>query len=140
MHLAPVTACLLAALVGATAARAQTPQAPVEITVTERQCRALVAHRPADDVTYRPGRDVRGRPVAPADVAGSPTVPELSTITIPLQLSLSDIAVVPPGIDADIPLWTLTVSADGRSYINGQPLHDQTAARLAEICRERFGL
>ncbi len=112
----------------------------VEVTITERECRALVAHRPDDDVAYQPGRDVHGRPVAPADLPGNPSVPALSTIRIPLTLSLGHVFAIPPAIDADIPLWTLTVEADGRAYIDGQPLHDEAAAQVAEACRSQFGL
>ena len=112
----------------------------IEVVLTERDCRALVAHTPTDDVAYQPGRDVRGRPVAPADLGSGPVVPDLSTIRIPLTLSLGDVFVLPPAIDADIPLWTLTVEADGRTYLDGQPLHDDAAAQVARICRERFGL
>ena len=133
---------LLALMASGMLAHGQTP-APagtVEAAITERDCRALVAHRPNDDVAYQPGRDVHGRPVAPADLPGNPSFPGLDTITIPLTLSLGSIYALPPGIDADIPLWTLTVGADGRAYVDGQPLHDEAAAQVAQACRARFGL
>ena len=133
---------LLLLLAWVAIAQAQAPESarPVDVSISERQCRALVAHSPADGVAYRPGRDVHGRAVTPADLDGSPAVPALSAITVPLTLSLADVIPLPRGIDADIPLWAVTVAADGRTYINGQPLHDEAALRLAEACRERFGL
>ena len=133
---------LLALLASSMLAHGQPLESPrsVEATITERECRALVAHRAADDVAYQPGRDVHGRPIAPADLPGSPSVPALSTIRIPLTLSLGDIFAIPPAIDADIPLWTITVEADGRAYIDGQPLYDEAAAQVAEVCRSQFGL
>ena len=42
----------------------------LRVTITEFDCRRLVEHRQRDDVTYRPGVDVRGRAVAPADLEG----------------------------------------------------------------------
>jgi hypothetical protein len=42
------------------------------IAVTPADCRLLERHQPAPDVAYRPGVDVRGRPVAPADLGGAP--------------------------------------------------------------------
>lgn len=133
-------ATLIAAAAAGATARAQVSDAPVEVAITERDCRALVAHRPAADAAYQPGRDVRGRAVAPADLSGNPATPGLESISIPLQIRLSDVVAVPAGIDADIPLWTLTVDADGRAYLDDQPLHDEAAVRVAEACRARFGL
>ena len=42
------------------------------IVVTKKDCRRIVSHRPGGDVAYQPGVDVRGRPVAPADLGGRP--------------------------------------------------------------------
>lgn len=39
-------------------------------TVTTQDCREIVTHVPADDVTYMPGVDVNGNAVAPADLGG----------------------------------------------------------------------
>ena len=137
-----LASALLTLLASGIPAEAQPQESPrsIEAAITERDCRALVAHRAADDVAYQPGRDVHGRPVAPADLPGSPSVSPLTTIRIPLTLSLGDVFALPPAIDADTPLWTLTVESDGRAYIDGQPLHDEAAAQAAEACRLQFGL
>lgn len=45
---------------------------PLEIVVVGRTtCRTLTAHQPAPDVAYKPGVDVHGKPVAPADLPSS---------------------------------------------------------------------
>ena len=56
------------------ATKADVKPGAVEITVTPKDCRRLVAHKPADDVTYKPGVDAYGRPVAPADLAGTQVI------------------------------------------------------------------
>jgi hypothetical protein len=40
---------------------------PVVITISKHDCSRLIAHYPSPDVAYRPGVDVRGRPVASAE-------------------------------------------------------------------------
>ncbi len=41
--------------------------APMVITITKMDCSRLIQHTPAPDVAYKPGVDVRGRPVVSAD-------------------------------------------------------------------------
>ena len=61
----------------ATAPAAAQDRAPVNITriddaagptIVTRDCLPLQAHQPDDDVAYRPGVDVNGKPVVPADL------------------------------------------------------------------------
>lgn len=40
---------------------------PMVITITKTDCSRLIAHQPSADVAYKPGVDVKGRPVASAD-------------------------------------------------------------------------
>ena len=48
----------------------QTVPAPMEqiLVVTEAQCNLLMPHIPDESVDYKPGKDVRGRDVVPADI------------------------------------------------------------------------
>lgn len=52
------------------------PEAPVEpgsrriILVTPADCQLLTPHVPDADVEYKPGKDVRGRDIVPADIGG----------------------------------------------------------------------
>lgn len=41
-----------------------------EVTVTRGDCAQVVRHEPAPDTAYRPGADVQGRAVSPADLGG----------------------------------------------------------------------
>ena len=56
----------LAALFAAATAVAE----ETRIIITKKDCRRLVRHTPSADVAYRPGVDVRGRKVVPADAGG----------------------------------------------------------------------
>lgn len=43
--------------------------------ITKRDCRRIIRHQARADVAYKPGVDVRGNPVTPADVSGGFTLP-----------------------------------------------------------------
>ncbi|HEX2753183.1 MAG TPA: hypothetical protein VHP34_08830, partial [Alphaproteobacteria bacterium] len=52
-------------------------EVPDTVMIDHAACRALVRHQPADDVTYKPGVDVHGKPVVEADINAAPiTIPE----------------------------------------------------------------
>lgn len=59
-----VIAVSLISLVGFPAKAQDTPMV---ITITKTDCSRLIQHQPSADVAYKPGVDVRGRPVASAD-------------------------------------------------------------------------
>src|SRR5579885_1031680 len=61
VHAACLGLALLAAGLG--------PAAAQQVAVSEQDCKMLVTHNPAPDVTYTPGVDVYGRSVAPADLS-----------------------------------------------------------------------
>ncbi|RAU22493.1 hypothetical protein CU669_07300 [Paramagnetospirillum kuznetsovii] len=55
------------AVIPAQAQQAQATGGPMVITITKLDCSRLIQHQPSADVAYKPGVDVRGRPVASAD-------------------------------------------------------------------------
>ncbi|MCW2236708.1 hypothetical protein [Azospirillum canadense] len=122
---------LLAGFSGTAAAQ------PVDLSV----CQYLTAHRPAPDVEYTPGVDVKGRPVAPADLPGSAgTAPAAERFDFPLTIDFlrrSGVR-VPPGAAAKVPgtgeIGVLTLYGN-RLYFNGQPLGGATEAELYAYCR-----
>ncbi len=108
----------------------------VTITITGADCSRLVAHVPAPGVEYAPGVDVRGRPVAPADLGGRPEIKFPDTIEIPVYLD---------GLPANSNLWKLddakvgTVAIrveDGRAWFNGQPLTSEEHHAMARACQK----
>lgn len=115
---------LLAAVLAAPPAAAQ--------TIAERDCRRLERHVAAPDVTYRPGVDVRGRPVAPADLAPPPAiVPERFPIL--LGVDLRERLGLPRDLILDLPLGVIGIE-NGTVLFNGRPLAPDAAAGLAAAC------
>jgi hypothetical protein len=131
----------LLALMGALASGAAALPAAAEsvpVRVGRDACEKVVAHVPDADVAYRPGVDVNGRPVAPADLPGGNSVeaPDGFVITLQLDLRRSGFHVPRPrGLDPEVQLGLITVQGN-RVYYNGQPLDDPNQQQLAAACRE----
>jgi len=115
--------------------------APVsaEIAISRKDCDRLVNHEPAPDVTYQPGVDVHGRPVAPADLGGGQQIQLPDVIYIPIEVLVQDKF----GIPANSVLYDATalvgvVSVRGnRVYFEDQELTDPEVAALEQACRDR---
>jgi hypothetical protein len=119
----------------AAAAKGQT------VRMSAADCTSLTTHVPDSDVAYKPGVDVNGNSVAPADVGGGLRIETPTEFEIPITLDLQKKLNIP----ADENLFqtdhfragTVTVKG-GRAYFNGQPLQDEEAARLSELCQKRL--
>ena len=125
---------------GASATVKQEPleQSPT-LVVTEEQCRQVVRHTPAADVTYQPGTDVYGRPVAPAEpdpAANAIELPKEFDIAIGVDVqSRRGQAESPRPFEATLPVGNVTVKGD-RFYFNGKEFGGEAALRLEQACRE----
>ena len=96
-------------------AMAQTVQMPPE-------CRLLPEHRPAPDVAYQPGIDVKGKSVVPADINSSSIDVASQTVIVPLTVDLAE-RMQGQGIDGlqlEGNLGYLEIHPDGRVSHNGQ--------------------
>ena len=106
--------CAFAGLLPAPAAAEQV------VTVTAGDCRRVVAHVAAADVEYRPGVDVRGRKVAPADLGGGPPIKLPDEIAFDIKVDLRNFL---GGPDADARAASAAVSgrrnSDRRSTASG---------------------
>ena len=113
--------------------------ASAEIAISRKDCQRLVNHEPAPDVTYQPGVDVHGRPVAPADLGGGQQIQLPDVIYIPIEVLIQD----KDGIPANSVLYDATalvgvVSVRGNQvYFEDQPLTDPEIVALEEACRDR---
>ena len=113
--------------------------ASAEIAISRKDCQRLVDHEPAPDVTYRPGVDVHGRPVVPADLGGGQQIQLPDVIYIPIEVLIQD----KYGIPANSVLYDATalvgvVSVRGNQvYFEDQPLTDPEIVALEEACRDR---
>lgn len=113
------------------------------LTLSKSDCDRLARHYPADDVTYQPGRDVRGKPVAPANLDngangnGGLILPE--AVIIPIEVDMFDRFGIPANdanFKGDIFIGEVVVDvASGRATFNGQPLQNDAEAELAALCQ-----
>lgn len=101
-------------------------------------CQYLPRHRPAPDVEYTPGVDVKGRPVAPADLPGSAgTAVPMERFDIPVTLNFArrmGFAVPSGGLPGGADVGTLTLNGN-RLFFNGQPIGGPSEAQLYALCR-----
>jgi hypothetical protein len=113
------------------------------LTLSEADCDRLARHYPSADATYQPGRDVRGKAVAPADLpaeegGGSGLVlPE--AVVIPIEIELFERYGIPANaanFKGDAYIGEVVVDvATGRAIFNGQPLQSEAEAELAALCQ-----
>lgn len=98
-------------------------------------CRMLVAPRPAPDVEYRPGVDVRGKPVVEADLEQSSVkMPESFSFDITVDVAHKS------GLEMKGSVGTVTVEKDGRVTFNGEPLESPQEEALRALCAEKPAL
>ena len=98
-----------------------------------------MAHVPDADVTYKPGKDVYGRSVAPADLQGERRITMPRGYVIDLELDLRTFMGVPslPGLNPNLKPGTITVVGD-KVYFNGQRLDDPNRLRIIRACRRKL--
>lgn len=116
-----------------------TPAVAQQVTITGIDCRKLARHTPAPDVAYRPGVDVRGRAVAPADINAAPQirVPETITFDAAVDLRRFGIPQTSPLFQPNVSIGRVDVLQDGRVLFNGERLGDPEVAALEELCRQQ---
>jgi len=113
----------------------------VQITVSKENCTRIEKHVAADDVAYKPGVDVHGKPVAPADLNGGNLLKFPNEIVIDLSLPLQDLLSSPPDSlkNADVRVGEITYNINsGKMLFNGQELADPAMHALAEECAKRY--
>ncbi len=121
---------LLAMLAGAERALALT------ITVKGGACQAAINHTPSADVEYRPGVDVHGKPVAPADLNGGFAIDPVRDVIIDIGADLARRLGRAPAqrpFIADASVGYI-VFENGRLLFNGRPLQDPLEQELAALC------
>lgn len=124
----------VAAFLGTVADAARADQ----VRVSRKDCQSLVRYVPDPDVAYKPGVDVHGRPVAPADLPGS----QLQAIvpkTVEFDLSFYPLARARGGRFDQSELYVGTVRYDldtGEVLFNGVPLTNPEKDELAHRCRQ----
>ena len=135
------------------------------VTLSTGACSQMVQHVPADDVTYKPGVDVHGKAVVPADLGSSSgggganiTMPDQIDIQIGIdladRLALRDAKkpqVLTPGLpgtttpgqparkvlpyEGKAAIGVLTIKGND-AFWNGERIAPQDEVLLAEACRK----
>ena len=130
------------------------------VAVSAAECKKLVAHTPNDDVNYKPGVDVRGNKVAPADLDGGYQMDLPQSIDLQIGVDLADRLAIrdankrnaaqagaglPTGGPATnrkvlpaegyAPVGTLSIRGN-EAYWNGKLLAGSDQAALTVACRQ----
>jgi len=115
----------------------------IRIETTQENCARIQKHVARNDVTYKAGVDVHGKPVAPADLQDQPKFLK-DEIVIDLSLPLVDLYDVanPPNRklqNAEVQVGTVRYEMlSGKFYFNDQPLADTALHAIAEKCVEIY--
>lgn len=116
-----------------------------EAFVTLETCRKLTDYIPADDVAYKGGVDVRGRPVKGADLAPAADLGRQDNISFLLILDIlkekQGAGKLPkaikdnPGLRGEITFGRIRIK-DGVATLDGKPLAAQPRKDLYEFCQK----
>ncbi len=115
----------------------------VTLTITSDDCSKLVQHVPAPGVEYKPGVDVEGNPVAPADLGGTPVIKMPEVVHIPITVDIAKRYGIPATSNLFKPeayIGSARVNIqDGRAWFNGQPLSSDEQHALSRLCMQAGG-
>jgi hypothetical protein len=113
----------------------------VTLEVTKDNCQRIVKYVAEQDVTYKPGVDVHGRAVAPADLEQNQIVIP-NRIFIDLSLPFKDLLknYNPKLKNAEVFVGLVEYDINtGRLLFNGQELSDPALNAIARECEKKFG-
>ena len=95
-------------------------------------CRFVTAHQLAPDVAFRPGVDVHGNPVAPADIGPALTaLPDVIRVPVTIDLVERLKLSLPAGTILEAPVALVDIHSDGRVLYNGRDISGDVAALCA---------
>lgn len=102
--------------------------------------RKSVTARPAPDVTYKPGVDMRGNKVASAETTNRALIKVPEEISFPITLDMADKYDIGSGtaFGAESTMGQVTYRK-GRVYYNGQPLDGGDTAAIQQACERTYG-
>lgn len=111
------------------------------VEITAEACAQAEAHVASADVAFKPGVDVRGNAVAPADLPSKGALKLPDSFVVDIAVPLKKIASTTAGKiqpEATVPIGKLGVDiASGKVTFNGEPLGDPEIVAIAEACRRR---
>lgn len=84
-------------------------------------CRTLVKHKPADNVIYQPGVDVKGKAVVPADVNQAQIkIPDVVKVPLTIDLAKRIASLTGSDVQMETNLGMLNIHSDGRVMYGDQ--------------------
>jgi len=138
VHLGIAAAACAAALAAFSSVALADPEDGT-VRLTRADCRYVMRHHPAADVEYKPGVDVYGREVAPADVGGGIDYgAERFTLNLTFDV-FEAYGITPPiaGGEGNVGIGTLRFDGN-KVWFNGQRLNDSEADGLVVLCRDHY--
>lgn len=110
--------------------------------VSRHDCARLVEHRARADVEYKPGVDVRGRPVKPADLNPGPVIGVPQSFSFDANIDLKKFGVSSNSVlfQPSAGVGKIMVEDGGRRVLyDGQSLGNREQEALVALCRQRQG-
>lgn len=110
------------------------------VIISRSDCARLVPHQPAADVAYKPGVDVHGRAVVPADLPGAPQLAMSDEIAIDISVELQSRFNIPANsafFNPEARVGTVVVKPDGSVTFDGQPLTNPEVQALGALCQKQ---
>lgn len=117
--------------------------------VSRENCQRLTAHIPRDDVEYKGGVDVKGRPVVPADITPHSDFGVGNVISFLLILDAAKEGVVNknaknilrqnPELWGELYLGQIMI-VNNQAFLNGRPLIPEQQQQLYRFCREKAAI
>ena len=95
------------------------------IAVERIICQPAIMHTPSSDVTYKPGVDVNGNPVASADLNPAPPIMNTTYTEVPLNIDLARKLKLSPEKEMEGTFGNLKIYQDGHILYNGQDITQQ---------------
>lgn len=126
-----LAAALLVSASSVAFAKDQTDGNSSNLAIQTMICQKLYVHTPSADTNYKPGVDVNGNAVAPADLPSMSSFAQSSAdyIEVPLTVDLAQRMnqPVPEGVKMEGVIGNLRLYKDGRINYNGQDVQPQAA-------------
>lgn len=123
-------------------ALAQAPQPAAgrepTIRIDPAACQWVTRHHPSADVEYKPGVDVNGDPVAPADLPGSGGIDLPQDIDIAITVNTAKRLGIPANdlYKGEVQVGMVTVRGN-QVLFNGKPIQPEAEQELLVLCRQK---
>lgn len=129
-----ICASVLSALVSAAAMAAEKKPVP---EIDPALCSRVVEYQKPAGVDYKPGVDVKGKPVVEADLNPSPVkMPDNISFNITIDVA-QYLGLPTPGLEGLVNVGTINVDKGGKMTFNGEPMEGHAAKALRELCAKK---